>query len=96
MKDINQYLKESKSDILFKNVLKNAIENGYISASDENGKMHKYGISADNIFAIPLDDNISMEEFKHIIKELLDSGIKFKYQTNDEWKKCNYEDPLNN
>ena len=73
--------------------LKTAIINGYME-DDSDGKVRRYGISKENIMSIELDpETINAEMLERFIDTLETDGIKFKYQTDAEWKKAGYEDP---
>ncbi len=69
------------------------IKNGYIVIEDDDGNMHKYGYSRENILAIDFDDLISYEKMKNLINDIEKSGIKFKHEKDSEWKKLGWEDP---
>ena len=63
---------------------------GYII---DNGS--KYGVSKENIVKFhEITDNVSKEKIQELVKKYLDEGFKFKYETDDEWKKAGYEDPF--
>ena len=50
--------------------------------------------SIENLFNIcDYDDRMSKEEVEKYIADLEKKGIKFKFETNDEWKKAGYKDP---
>ena len=92
MKTLVEYLNES----LDKNVqqaIEYAVKYGYIEQKEGN-KTVKYGISRENLFNIcDYDDRMSKEEVEKYIADLEKKGIKFKFETNDEWKKAGYKDP---
>ncbi len=94
MKNITSYINEAAMPEKVIQAIRFGMKSGYIVGDDNV----KYGISADNIFAIPadaLDDNVTLQDFKDAVKKLLDDGVKFKYQTSDEWRKAGYKDPIN-
>ena len=92
MKTLVEYLNES----LDKNVqqaIEYAVKYGYIEQKEGN-KTVKYGISRENLLNIcDYDDRMSKEEVEKYIADLEKKGIKFKFETNDEWKKAGYKDP---
>lgn len=71
--------------------LLSGIRMGYISQKEGN-KIVKYGVSRENIMDVFVGDFTS-EEIERAIAEIEKSGIKFKYETNDEWQKAGYKDP---
>ena len=66
---------------------------GYLKVVDNSGNMNKYGVSRENIFNIIDPDVVDKQTLEKVIKELEDNGIKFKFETNDEWKKVRLKDP---
>ena len=89
MKNITNYINEGKFPENVLNAIKFGMKRGYVTYDGV-----KYGISADNLFSIPVDPDITLEDFQNAVKKLMDDGIKFKYQTSDEWRKEGYKDPL--
>ena len=68
------------------------------------GDDHKYGISKENIIETIVsacegeeDENerVNAEMVQSYIDKLEEDNVKYKYQTDDEWKKAGYSDPLN-
>lgn len=101
MKQINDYIKESylnestiEQQLHLTHVMYLAIcdsaKLGYLLHKDKNGKLHRFGISKENIYSV-----IDTEEknIKTVINLLEKSGVKFKYETNKEWQEAGYEDP---
>lgn len=92
MKNLVEYLNES----LDKNVqqaIEYAMKYGYIEQQEGN-KTVKYGISRQNLLdLVDYDDRMSKEEVEKYIADLEKKGIKFKFETNDEWKKAGFKDP---
>lgn len=87
---------EMVSDDL-KNLIARAMRQGYI-LQEENGKNVKYGISRQNIGMIFCDeeyneDPINAEMLERIIDKLEADGTKFKYETDDDYKKAGLKDP---
>lgn len=87
---------EMVSDDL-KNLIARAMRQGYI-LQEENGKNVKYGISRQNIGMIFCDeeyneDPINAEMLERIIDKLEADGNKFKYETDDDYKKAGLKDP---
>lgn len=58
-------------------------------------KGNKYGISKENIFNIVDESLVNKETLERIIKDLEQNNPKFKFrfETNEEWKKEGYKDP---
>lgn len=69
------------------------IKLGYLRVVDNSGNLNKYGVSRENIFNIIDPDVVNKQTLEKVIKELEDNGIKFKFETNDEWKKVRLKDP---
>lgn len=69
------------------------IKLGYLRVVDNSGNLNKYGVSRENIFNIIDPDVVNKQTLEKVIKELEDNGIKFKFETNDEWKKVGLKDP---
>lgn len=89
-----------------KNQIKNAMKRGYMTndEKDASGKLidkRKYGISRENINVfcdMELSDEesgevVNAEMLERIINKLEADGVKFKYETNAEWKKAGLSDP---
>ena len=89
-----------------KNQIKTAMQRGYMmnDKKDKDGKLvdkRKYGISRENINVfcdMDLSDPesgevVNAEMLERIINKLEADGIKFKFETNEEWKKAGYVDP---
>ena len=92
MKNLVEYLNESLNKNV-QEVIKHAVKYGYIEQTEGN-KTVKYGISRQNLLdLVDYDDKMSKEEVEKYIADLEKSGIKFKFETNDEWKKAGYKDP---
>lgn len=84
-------------DDVTKNQIRNAMKTGFI-AQREDGKTVKYGISRENIGDIFCDEEynenpINAEMLERIISKFETDGIKFKYETNEDWKKAGLKDP---
>ena len=84
-----------------KELIQQGITRGYI---DMEGDDHKYGISKENIIETIVsacegeeDENerVNAEMVQSYIDKLEEDNVKYKYQTDDEWKKAGYSDPLN-
>ena len=88
------------------NQIKNAMKRGYMTndEKDASGKLidkRKYGISRENINVfcdMDLSDEesgevVNAEMLERIINKLEADGVKFKYETNAEWKKAGLSDP---
>ncbi len=97
MRTLTEFINEANTlkiswmpDGVVKSLL-SGIKMGFISQK-EGSKIVKYGISRENIMDVFVDDFTS-EEIERAIAEIEKSGIKFKYETNDEWQKAGYEDP---
>lgn len=89
-----------------KNQIKTAMKRGYMmnDERDSSGNLidkRKYGISRENINVfcdMELSDKesgevVNAEMLERIINKLEADGVKFKYETNDEWKKAGLSDP---
>lgn len=69
------------------------IKRGYLTQKDEKGV--KYGVSKENIGKLNLDpDVITKEMWQSFLDGLEIDGIKFKYNTDAEWKKDGLKDPF--
>jgi len=84
-KDINMIPEE------IKDAIRKAIKQGFIIDTQRNNK--KYGVSRENIAACFEDENLNAEMLERIINKFEADGIKFKFETNDQWKKAGYADP---
>lgn len=75
------------------------IKRGYMNPI-ENGKTVKYGISKENIIALMTDPDIfpeskiNAEMAQRLLDKWEEDGVKFKFNTNKEWKDKGYLDPL--
>lgn len=75
------------------------ITRGYMNPI-ENGKTVKYGISKENIIALMTDPDIfpeskiNAEMAQRLLDKWEEDGVKFKFNTNKEWKDKGYLDPL--
>ena len=90
MKTLAEYINEGiRKDIPdnVKKAIEHAMTNGYI---EQGGK--KYGISKENIHNIQ-DNDFDAGAFADLISELEKSGIQWKYEKDEEWKKAGYKDP---
>ena len=75
--------------------IKNAMQFGFMPQK-ENGKQVKYGISRENIGVILElceDDSLNPEIFNRLLNKFEADGIKYKFETNEGWKKAGYKDP---
>lgn len=62
-----------------------------------NGKNYtpKYGVSRENIVSYAeFDEELIAEDIERIVKKLEADGVKFKFETDAEWKKAGYLDPF--
>ena len=83
-----------------KTQIKKAMRNGYMTNEGTSDK-RKYGISRENIHQVFCDPDM-MQDGEAVNREMLDryinkleaDGIKFKYETNAEWKKAGLSDPF--
>ena len=89
-----------------KQQIKNAMKRGYMMNDERDSKgnlidKRKYGISRENINVfcdIELSDKesgevVNAEMLERIINKLEADGVKFKYETDAEWKKAGLSDP---
>lgn len=85
-----------------KNMIKQAMKRGYImnDEKDSSGKLidkRKYGISRENINIFcdseSSEEAINAEMLERLINKFEADGIKFKYETNEDWKKAGLSDP---
>ena len=68
------------------------MKNGFITQL-EDGKRVKYGISKENISDIVDPEYCNAEQLKRLIDKYESKGVKWKYETNEEWKKAGLKDP---
>ena len=85
-----------------KSMIKQAMKRGYImnDEKDSSGKLidkRKYGISRENINIFcdseSSEEAINAEMLERLINKFEADGIKFKYETNEDWKKAGLSDP---
>ena len=89
-----------------KQQIKTAMKRGYMMNDERDSKgnlidKRKYGISRENINVfcdMELSDKesgevVNAEMLERIINKLEADGVKFKYETNAEWKKAGLSDP---
>ena len=82
-----------------KNQIKKAMKNGFMDNGPGSSDKRKYGISRENIHLIFCDpemstDPINREMLDRLINKFEADGIKFKYETDDEWRKAGLSDPF--
>ncbi len=82
-----------------KNQIKKAMKNGFMDNGPGSSDTRKYGISRENIHLIFCDpemstDPINREMLDRLINKFEADGIKFKYETDDEWRKAGLSDPF--
>ena len=76
------------------------IKRGYMDPVID-GKVLKFGISKENIMAVMTDPDIfpeskiNAEMAQRLLDKWEEDGIKFKFDTDKEWKDKGYLDPLN-
>ena len=71
---------------------KDMMRNGYYGGPVQqvNGKNYtpKYGVSRENIVSYAeFDEELIAEDIERIVKKLEADGVKFKFETDAEWKK---------
>ena len=71
-------------------IIKDMIKYGYFNPPETK---IKYGISKKNILDIEFE-GITKSELSKIVQSILLDGYEFKYNTDEEWKKDGYIDPL--
>jgi len=71
--------------------VKQGMRYGYMTQV-ENGKVVKYGISRQNIYVLQ-DTEVNREQMERLVNKLEADGYKFKYETDDEWRKAGHKDP---
>ena len=86
-------------DETLKNNIKKAMRNGFMTNGPDSSDKRKYGISRENaplIFCDPemTENACNREMFDRYINKLEADGIKFKYETDAEWKKAGLVDPF--
>ena len=86
-------------DETLKNNIKKAMRNGFMTNGPDSPDKRKYGISRENaplVFCDPemTENACNREMFDRYINKLEADGIKFKYETNAEWKKAGLVDPF--
>ena len=86
-------------DETLKTNIKKAMRNGFMTNGPDSGDKRKYGISRENAHLIFCDPEMTenacnREMFDRFINKLEADGIKFKYETDDEWRKAGYTDPF--
>ena len=86
-------------DETLKNTIKKAMRNGFMTNGPDSSDKRKYGISKENaplIFCDPemTENACNREMFDRYINKLEADGLKFKYETDDEWKKAGLVDPF--
>ena len=86
-------------DETLKTNIKKAMRNGFMTNGPDSSDKRKYGISRENAHLIFCDPEMTenacnREMFDRFINKLEADGIKFKYETDDEWRKAGYTDPF--
>ena len=86
-------------DETLKNNIKKAMRNGFMTNGPDSSDKRKYGISRENaplVFCDPemTENACNREMFDRYINKLEADGIKFKYETDDEWKDAGLVDPF--
>ena len=86
-------------DETLKNNIKKAMRNGFMTNGPDSSDKRKYGISRENaplIFCDPemTENACNREMFDRYINKLEADGLKFKYETDDEWKDAGLVDPF--
>ena len=86
-------------DETLKNNIKKAMRNGFMTNGPDSPDKRKYGISRENaplVFCDPemTENACNREMFDRYINKLEADGIKFKYETDAEWKKAGLVDPF--
>ena len=90
--------KEMMAETL-KNTIKKAMRNGFMTNGPDSSDKRKYGISKENaplVFCDPemTENACNREMFDRYINKLEADGLKFKYETDDEWKDAGLVDPF--
>lgn len=86
-------------DETLKNTIKKAMRNGFMTNGPDSSDKRKYGISKENaplVFCDPemTENACNREMFDRYINKLEADGLKFKYETDAEWKKAGLVDPF--
>ena len=86
-------------DETLKNNIKKAMRNGFMTNGPDSSDKRKYGISKENaplVFCDPemTENACNREMFDRYINKLEADGLKFKYETDDEWKDAGLVDPF--
>ena len=86
-------------DETLKNNIKKAMRNGFMTNGPDSSDKRKYGISRENaplVFCDPemTENACNREMFDRYINKLEADGIKFKYETDDEWRDAGLVDPF--
>ena len=86
-------------DETLKNTIKKAIRNGFMTNGPDSSDKRKYGISKENaplVFCDPemTENACNREMFDRYINKLEADGLKFKYETDDEWRDAGLVDPF--
>ena len=86
-------------DETLKNTIKKAMRNGFMTNGPDSSDKRKYGISRENaplVFCDPemTENACNREMFDRYINKLEADGLKFKYETDAEWKKAGLVDPF--
>ena len=86
-------------DETLKNNIKKAMRNGFMTNGPDSSDKRKYGISRENaplVFCDPemTENACNREMFDRYINKLEADGLKFKYETDDEWRDAGLVDPF--
>ena len=86
-------------DETLKNTIKKAMRNGFMTNGPDSSDKRKYGISRENaplVFCDPemTENACNREMFDRYINKLEADGLKFKYETDDEWRDAGLVDPF--
>ena len=86
-------------DETLKNTIKKAMRNGFMTNGPDSSDKRKYGISKENaplVFCDPemTENACNREMFDRYINKLEADGLKFKYDTDAEWKEAGLADPF--
>ena len=86
-------------DETLKNTIKKAMRNRFMTNGPDSSDKRKYGISKENaplIFCDPemTENACNREMFDRYINKLEADGLKFKYETDDEWRDAGLVDPF--
>ena len=79
------------TEMIHQNVLdavRFGMKHGYVHVDDTD-----YGVSRENIWVLFDDELANKEIIQRVINKFEAEDIKFKYETDDEWKKAGYADP---